>query len=425
VGRVPERDAIVVGGGLAGLACAGALVEQGLSVLLLEASDRAGGRVRTDRFEGFRLDRGFQVFLAAYPTARALLDLASLGLQTFYPGALIRIGGRFHKVGDPRRDPASIVQTARAPIGSWRDKTGVAAMAARLVGSSVEEIFARPERSTREALDRLAISETLRERFLWPFLGGVFLDPELRTSSRMFEFVFKMFAAGPAAVPAAGMEAISRQLAARLPEGVVRAEAPVDGLRAGTTPGVRLKSGESLDAEVVVLATDGPQAAALCDGVANPGSRPATCVYFAAPEPPVEDPILVLDGERSGPINNLCVMSRVARGYAPPGEELVSVTVLGPPRADEELLGIVRTQLEGWFGRQVRDWRHLRTYTIPHALPDQGQQMGGVGHRGPRVADGIYACGDYRLHGSIEGAIRSGLETATAVLEKGGASGNG
>jgi phytoene dehydrogenase-like protein len=53
-------------------------------VKIIEASDRAGGRIKTDSVNGFRLDRGFQVLLTSYPEAQMLLDYKALQLKTFY-----------------------------------------------------------------------------------------------------------------------------------------------------------------------------------------------------------------------------------------------------------------------------------------------------------------------------------------------------
>ncbi len=79
-------DVLIVGAGLSGLSCALWLHEGGLSVLVLEASDGIGGGVRTDEVEGFLLDRGFQVFLMAYPEAQRVLDYGALDFKPFYPG---------------------------------------------------------------------------------------------------------------------------------------------------------------------------------------------------------------------------------------------------------------------------------------------------------------------------------------------------
>src|SRR5215210_6304108 len=190
---------IVVGAGLAGLACARELVRAGRSVEILEASDGIGGRVRTDTVDGFLLDRGFQVLLTAYPEARGQLNYAALGLRLFYPGALIRYHGRFYRLADPFRRPADALGSLFNPIGSPADKLRILALRRRAAAGSIDRLFERPETSTMQALTRLDFSNAIIERFFQPFLGGIFLGRELSTTSRMLEFVIRMFAEGNAA----------------------------------------------------------------------------------------------------------------------------------------------------------------------------------------------------------------------------------
>jgi phytoene dehydrogenase-like protein len=253
------------------------------------------------------------------------------------------------------------------------------------------------------------------ERFFRPFLGGIFLEPELRTSSRMFRFVFRMFSTGDATLPAEGMEAIPRQLAAGLPADSVRLGARASRVEPAA---VRLDSGEGLPARAVVVATELPAAMALLGEPPPAAVQSVTCVYFAADKAPVEEPTLVLNGEGVGPVNNLCVPSVVAPSYAPAGRHLVSATVLGlPARDDAGLLADVRGQLAGWFGAAVHGWQHLRTYRIPFALPRQAPPALAVPERPVRVRPGLYVCGDHRDTASIQGAMASGRRAAEAVLE--------
>jgi phytoene dehydrogenase-like protein len=225
-------DVAIVGAGLAGLRCALGLHRAGLSCTVLEASDGVGGRVRTDIVDGFRLDRGFQVFLTAYPEAREALDYGALRLRPFAPGALVRRSGSFERLGDPFRRPRDLWGTLRARVGTTGDKLRVLRLRRRLRGKSPGEILAAPQTTALAALEREGFSRRMIDGFFRPLFGGVFLDRSLETSSRMLEFVFAMFARGEAALPEAGMGAIPAQLASRLPAGTVRLLARNRGRRA-------------------------------------------------------------------------------------------------------------------------------------------------------------------------------------------------
>lgn len=406
-----KHEVIIIGGGLAGLCCARRLQEAGVSFLLLEGSDGVGGRARSDEVDGFILDRGFQVLLSAYPEAKKVLDFDKLKLASFAPGALIRRQGKFHRFVDPWRSPRHLLSTAMSPIGSLFDKLRMARLRSRVGRGSLEELFEHPESTTIDALQSNGFSDDVIEAFFRPFLSGVFLDRQLNTSSRMFEFVFRMFATDDAVLPAGGMGAMARQVADDLPQGSIRTEAGVQALE-GTT--LRLISGETLEADKVVVACEAPSAARLLGDPAPPAGQSVTCLYFAADQPPLEEPILVLNGDGDGPINNLCVPSQVCSTYAPAGKSLVSVTVLGMPSDNVE--EDVRNQLKQWFGAVANDWRHLRTYRIPYALPSQAPPaLSPVVKSVVREAN-LFVCGDYLDTASIQGAMASGRRAAEQVI---------
>jgi phytoene dehydrogenase-like protein len=414
-----ERDGgvYVVGAGLAGLRCARRLHDHGVAATVLEAADGVGGRVRTDRVDDFLLDRGFQVLLTAYPEAADALDYRELELRPFYPGALVHTGGRFVTVADPFRRRWDGLRTALAPVGSLGDKLKVASLRRRVTAGTLEDLFARPETTTREALADHGFSDTIVDRFFRPLLGGVLLDRELGTSSRMFEFVYRMLAAGDVALPARGMGAIPEQLAGGLPPDRVRLGQRVTAVGDGA---LTLASGEQLQARAVVVATDGPTASGLLGGEPPaPASLAASCLYFAADSPPVDEPIIVLDGDGEGPVNHLCVPSTVAPAYAPPGAALVSAAVLDRPDLPRgpDLEAAVLGQLADWFGSAVVGWRHLATYHIPHAQPAQPPGTLDPPERPVRLRPGLYLCGDHRDNASINGALASGRRTADTVLE--------
>jgi len=410
-----NADVLIVGGGLAGLFCALRLHQSGISSQILEASDGVGGRVRTDKVEGFLLDRGFQVLLTAYPEARRVLDYDALGLRPFYPGALIRYKNHFYRFADPWRHPIDGLLGIFAPIGSFADKLRVRKLRKHVLTGSLSDLYNRPETTTLQSLRTLGFSENMIDCFFRPFIGGVFFDPNLGVSSRMFEFGFRMFSMGDTALPSGGMGAIPEQIAARLPAGTVRTEARVESVQ---EDGVTLKSGEKIKARSVVVATEGPEAARLLGDKERLGSRSVSCLYFETDEPPLSEPLLVLNGEGKGPINSLCSPSSVAPNYAPTGKSLVSVTMIGnPDQDDQQLETAVRTQLTEWFGASVKGWHYLRTYRIPHALPMQTPPVSDPTSRPHQIRPGLFVCGEYQNVASIQWAMVSGRRAAEAVID--------
>jgi phytoene dehydrogenase-like protein len=419
-------DVIVVGGGLAGLACAGEITRRGGRVLLFEASDEVGGRVRTDEVDGFLLDRGFQVLLEAYPECRQTLDYPSLRLQPFYPGTLVRLDGRFHKIADPARELMDAIRSVNAPVGTLNDKLRVSRLRSQLKSISIDDILYGPARSTEEDLRAFGFSEQMIDSFFRPFLGGILLDRSLGTPARLFRFYMRMFADGATSVPERGMGEIPRQLASHLPASSIRTRTPVARIEEG---GVVLESGEAIEARGIVVATEGPEAARLLgDDLADPGSRGTTTLYFEVPESPEEDPVLILNGDGEGPVNHMAFMDRVSRRYAPEDRGLAAVNVLDDalpaelrddPAGDPTtwLLPSVKAQLVDWFGAQAGEWRLIRSYRIAHAHPLQTPASFEPPVRPSRIGPGVWVAGDHRDNASINGAMASGRRAGIQAME--------
>jgi len=406
-------DVLIIGAGLAGLSCGRHLADAGVSFQIIEASDGIGGRVRTDEMDGFLLDRGFQVLFTAYPEAQRTLDYRALELKKFSSGAFSFFAGRMNKLVDPWRTPGGWGEAMRSDFGGFFDKMRILRLRSRLRTSSIDQIFKRPERSTKEVLVSAGFSEEFIHRFFRPFFAGILLDSELKSSSRMFEFVFKMLSEGDTAVPARGMGAIPAQIASHLPADSIRLNTHAESLHENE---LTLSGGEPLRARAIVVAADGPAAAHLV-GEAEPASRSVMCFYYATEEPPVPHSMLVLNGDGAGPVNNFAVISQVAPSYAPAGKSLVSVTVLGTQQlTDQQLGGFIIAQMKNWFGPMAGSWRHVKSYRIPHAQPQQFPGALEPPKRPVRVRPGIYLCGDHRDNASIQGAMVSGRRAAEAVL---------
>ena len=405
---------------MAGLACATWLHRAGLPMLVLDAADAVGGRVRTDITpEGFRLDRGFQVLLTRYPEARRIFDYDALNLKSFRSGAVIRLNdGRETVLQSPLQRPLAAFSALRSPIGTLRDKLRILSLVRRVMKSTPEELLARPATDTLTFLQRYGWSEQMISSFFKPFFGGVFLDRELTTASNFFEFVFQQFVTGEAAIPALGMQQLPEQLAARLPAGAVRLDTPVAVVE-GTR--VRLTTGQVLEGSAVVLATDGPEVLRLLAG-RLPGSPPAarltTCTYFATDgghSPGQSDKLLRLNAMPGALAHNIAFPADVSAAYAPAGRALISVSTHGERSLGEaELTAGLREELAAWFGPAARQWEHLRSYRIEAALPVYlpGQPV----QQPLRLAESLYRCGDWAAYPSLNAALATGRDVANAII---------
>ncbi|MBF9221608.1 protoporphyrinogen/coproporphyrinogen oxidase [Hymenobacter ruricola] len=423
---------IIIGAGMAGLACATWLHRAGRPVLLLEASDAVGGRVRTDVTpEGFRLDRGFQVLQTNYPEARRIFDYGALQLKAFRSGAVIRMpDGHETTLENPLQRPLAAFSALASPIGTLPDKLRILSLVRHVLKCTPEELLARPATDTLTFLQRYGWSEQMINSFFKPFFGGVYLDRELTTASNFFEFVFQQFVTGEAAVPALGIQQLPEQLAARLPAGTVQLNAPVAAIVDGTQ--VRLTSGKVLDASGIVLATDGLTSlrllagrsgsradAASAEAASFPtAARITTCNYFATNgghSPGRNDKLLRLNASSRALAHNVAFPADVSGAYAPAGRALVSVSTHGERSLSEaEVTAGVREELVAWFGPAARQWEHLRSYRIAAALP---VYLAGQPVRQPlKLAEGLYRCGDWAAYPSLNAALATGREVAEMLI---------
>lgn len=357
-----------------------------------------------------------------------------MNLNKFYSGARVYFAGKFHTVADPLRHFWDSVGTLANPIGNVLDKLLIGLARVRVLQKSDEEIFSSPDEvKIIEFLRSSGFSESIVDRFFRPFFGGIFFDRELETTSRLFDFIFKCLALGDSTLPEKGIGEIPNQLASKLPNGSIRLNSRVvsielDEANEGNCVTVKLENGEELRSEIgVILAVEEPEAEKLLAGkylvtnkrVKKPG-RSTVCLYFTADQAriPSSDPVLYLNGSGKGIINNMFFATNVAPSYGPPGKALISISLIGlfSEVSDDDLVSQVVGELSEWFGESmVGSWKHLRTYRIRFAQPNQSPPTDLM--RNPRLRSGLYLCGDYQTSATFDGALVSGRRAVEALLQ--------
>jgi phytoene dehydrogenase-like protein len=402
-------DVVVIGAGLAGLAAAHHLVRGGLTVTVLEAAERVGGRMATDTVDGFRLDRGPYLLNTSYPELRRTPALHGLQLAPLAPGVLVRAAGRGYRIGDPRRARAAF-GSARAPIGSTLDKARLGAALNRLAGTPPARLTARPETTAAQALAARGLAPRTVDGFLRPLLAALLCDPDLGTSSRVADLALRGFARGRTCLPTAGAATVPHRLAAALPPGTVRLGSRVTEV---AVDAVRTEDGTELPCRAVLVATDARTAGALLPGLRVPDFHEVTVVHHAAPAAPVREPVLVLDADRLGPVSYTLPAGLADPARAPVGRTLITSVLLGPP-PDGENDKAVRAHLAELYETSTDGWELLALHTDPEAVPAMPAPHDL--RRPVRLLAGLYVCGGHRGTSTVQGVLLSGRRAAQSVL---------
>jgi phytoene dehydrogenase-like protein len=420
---------VIVGAGVAGLTCARMLDKAGKPVLVLEASDGVGGRVRSDNIDGYIMERGFQVLFTAYPAAKRQLDYDRLDFRTFEPGAIICKDTKRSILTDPSRDPGSALPAALTLVVSPLDKLKVLQLALELKSKSRGDILTGPDETTESYLRKRGFSSAMINNFFRPFFAGIFLENKLQTSAKNFRFDYKMLSDGQTVVPARGMGQISEQLAEPLKKkGLVRlntkvAELLQDGERVS---GVRLQGGEIIEAERVVISTPAPEAARLTGQPMPQGNTSTINLYWSGDRSFYKGKKILLNANPDPFVNNAVLATNVAPEAAPPGKHLLSATILGVPDLDDETLfkkGMqdLRRMFSGDIEAQhaLDTFKPLKVYRIPYA---QFAQVPGYHPTLPlneTGRPGLWFAAEFTEASSLNAAMVSGEKAAKAILREG------
>ncbi len=407
---------IIIGAGLAGLACARSLQHAGRHFVVLEANAEVGGRVRHEHVNGFTCDLGFQVVLDSYTSLRAHVDLSALRPRYFDSGAIIWDAGKIFPLQNPLRHPTSAGATFATSAVGWLDKLRITKMVADQLLSTGNDLetLEDPDETTLRLLQKRGISNLAIRRFFRPFFGGVFLDDSLDAPASLFRFYLKKFTSGRVFVPAEGIGALPGQMASRLPQGSLRLGSKVEKIEAlgNRVTAIHLAGDRIIQASQVVVATDEPSTRALLGDATPCRNHTSTrVVYFASKKSVYPERMLVLPAGDSRLVRHFVQITNIAPEYAPEGNHLISATILNdqglPP---EEIVTRAQAELMEVFPKSADALRYLHQRHISYATVKTGA---------PPVSPwtNLHLAGDQVASSSIDAAIRSGEDAARQVLE--------
>lgn len=397
---VSDTPVVVIGAGLAGLACALKLQQAGCDFILLEKSTSVGGRLRTTfTADHFKLDHGFQVLLTSYPEIKNFLDLKSLQLQYFNSGALIYTPDKLRLLANPLLHPGNLLKETISDFISVKDK----ALVVKLIFSiQLNNINASRDISTLKFLQNYGFSEDFIEIFWRPFCAGVYLDKNLEVDSEYFIFLLNKFSTGRVAVPKNGMQEIPLQMMSKLDKSKVRLNVDIKDYKANE---VVLKNAEKITARAVVCAFNGSFQSNCTETESS--YRSVTNYYFSTNQTLSWGQWLLLIPPKFGlNINNVAVMSHVSPSYSLEGQHLLSVSVIGQVDPGVDIIINELNQIAG-FNLHLK---FIDKFIIEKALPKK------YSNEETHVENGIYYCGDHLSSPSINGALRSGRLTAEKLL---------
>lgn len=401
----------IIGAGVSGLIAAQILENYGYHPTIIEAADKVGGRVKSDSYKGYTLDHGFQVLLTSYPAAKKYLDYKALELQEFLPGATIFKNGNQQTIGDPLRKLTLLFPTLFSSIGNFSDKLKVLKLNTILKKKEVSAIFKENEKTTLQYLQDFGFSTEIIANFFKPFFSGIFLESNLDTSSRMFEFVYKMFGDGLAVLPKKGIQAISNQLKSKLNNTTFLFNTAVQEVKNNT---ILLKDNSEIKSHITIIATE---ASSLISNLKNQETEWKSCdtLYFESEKRAIQKPIIGLIADENSLVNNIFYHTSVDTADKS-DKELLSVTIVNNHQLNEnQLIDKVKQELKEYC--KIEGLHFLKRYQIKKALPKLTNLQYEISSTETKLKSTIFLAGDQLLNGSLNAAMIAGERAALGVIQ--------
>lgn len=400
-----KTDIVIIGAGIAGLACAMKLKKNNRNFIIIEQSDRVGGRVGSIKENEYIFDLGFQVYNTEYYETNSLLNLKELKLKVFKPGASIYNGRRFEILSDPFRDPSTIFETFFSGMTTFKDKIKILTLKRALSSYCISEDQSE-DMTTLKYLESYGFSNKIINGFFKPFFSGIFLENQLETSSKFFKNVFSNFNKGYAAVPVNGMQAIPDQMVKNLnPHNLLLGNKVIE---AKNPEKIVLENNEIIEAKYMVL-TGGSNSLVNNHIVEFNSVR----TFYFSSRVKVKYPKYINLFPYDSLINNIAILSSVSENYSPEGNTLFSITIIESDLSKSELIDIIQDKLSTYYGDEKSNYIFMKEINIKQATIKQK-----TGYFDLKIEDkkNILFAGDYTTYGSIEGAVVSGIKTAEKLI---------
>ena len=401
----------IIGAGVSGLIAAQILENHGYHPIVIEASSTVGGRVKSDQVNGYTLDHGFQVLLTSYPAAKKYLNYDGLDLQKLLPGATIFKNGKAQTIGDPLRSLSLLFPTLLSSIGTLSDKVKILKLNSLLKKKKITAIFKTKEKTTLQYLKDFGFSNEIITYFFTPFFSGIFLETTLETSSRMFEFVYKMFGDGLAVIPKNGMQAIPNQLKDNLKKTTFKFNSLVKEVK---DKHIILEDGNTLQSHITIIATD---ASPLISNLKNQETQWKSCdtLYFQTEKSVINKPLIGLIADEDALINNIFYHTSIAT-LNKKSKGLLSVTVIKNHQLEE--IALIKKVVEELYSKcAIKDVTFLKRYQIKKALPKLTNLQYEISSTETKLKSTIFLAGDQLLNGSLNAAMIAGERAAMGVIQ--------
>ena len=398
-------DTVIIGGGLSGLSCAVRLEEQKRDYILIEKSNRLGGRVGSVYENGNIYDIGFQVFNTAYQNTIRLFDENEIKLRMFKPGAVIHDGSSFKLISDPLRDPKQLFVSLFSSLSSFKDKLRVLSLIFDLSNYDIQKDKSE-DMTTIDFLKKRKFSEKFIELFFNPFFAGIFLEKDLKTSSKFFKYVFSNFSKGLACIPQNGMQTIPDLIAKNINSDRILFNQSLEKIEDGKA--LIFNNGLSLQASNIVLTGGSHEKIGL-----NPVKYNSVENLYFVSDIDIKNGKYIHLFPKDSIINNIAVLNKISKHYCK-SNNLLSISIIGHNSKDKLDIALIKKRLSNYFGGNESNYDYVKNFSIKNATIMQRNNF--FQSNSQPTPKGFIIAGDHSFYGSIEGAVLSGIKASEKVL---------